>query len=123
MFRCYTGNIIQVYITPVMLQVYYIIVNLQFIPDDFPCSSTEKRRDSSASIDPKRKMNPSAGVERVLPDLRMALGGHSAGSALCPTPPSASPTMAYTLGHHIGAGGTAIAAAASQAIAATQQVR
>uniref|UniRef100_A0A146L453 Inhibitor of growth protein n=1 Tax=Lygus hesperus TaxID=30085 RepID=A0A146L453_LYGHE len=81
----------------------------------------KKRRDSSASIEPKRKLNTTGSVERVLPDLRMALSGHA--GMIGPTPPAPPPAMTYTLGHHIGAGGTAIAAAASQAIAATQQMQ
>ncbi|CAB0005375.1 unnamed protein product [Nesidiocoris tenuis] len=101
----------------------------------------KKRRDSSASTDLKRKVTSTGtgpGIagglttdRAVLPDLRVALGGciggvvsggvggGGLGTAQSVAPP---PPMAYTLGHHIGAGGTAIAAAASQAIAATQQV-
>ncbi|MCL4132786.1 UNVERIFIED_CONTAM: hypothetical protein GTU68_059458 [Idotea baltica] len=44
------------------------------------------------------------------------------GSGLSLSPPVSSSSLSYTLGH-IGAGGNAIAAAASQAIAATQQMR
>uniref|UniRef100_A0A069DTY6 Inhibitor of growth protein n=1 Tax=Panstrongylus megistus TaxID=65343 RepID=A0A069DTY6_9HEMI len=47
-------------------------------------------------------------------------GGGNAGSTV--VPPTQSP-VSYSLTHHIGAGGTAIAAAASQAIAATQQMQ
>uniref|UniRef100_A0A0A9WIB7 Inhibitor of growth protein 3 n=1 Tax=Lygus hesperus TaxID=30085 RepID=A0A0A9WIB7_LYGHE len=45
----------------------------------------KKRRDSSASIEPKRKLNTTGSVERVLPDLRMALSGHA--GMIGPTPP------------------------------------
>ncbi|KAL1123115.1 hypothetical protein AAG570_002203 [Ranatra chinensis] len=69
-------------------------------------SHHEKRRDSgTVSLDHKR-------LEKILPELRV--------------PPTRElmqvAQMPYNLGH-IGAGGTAIAAAASQAIAATQQMQ
>lgn len=107
--------------------------------------SIEKRRDSGASGgDHKRTSSvllmdtPSSGSNRsgvsggILssgPDMRVSIGsgsgavqssgGTNVGSTAAP--PSQSP-VSYSLTHHIGAGGTAIAAAASQAIAATQQV-
>ncbi|KAK9505315.1 hypothetical protein O3M35_009399 [Rhynocoris fuscipes] len=62
-------------------------------------------------------------------DIRVSLGGGS-GLVQCSGgntgqsvgTPSQAP-VSYSLTHHIGAGGTAIAAAASQAIAATQQMQ
>ncbi|XP_046682094.1 inhibitor of growth protein 3-like [Homalodisca vitripennis] len=78
-------------------------------------NSTEKRRDSTTS-DHRRAVS-------TLTELRML--------PQSPTPPSTPlPMVNYNLSHiagsglgHMGAGGTAIAAAASQAIAATQQMQ
>jgi len=76
----------------------------------------EKRRDSSSSIEHKRL----SAVEKLLPELRVPASSSVINSIPQPTP--TPPPVTYTLGH-IGAGGTAIAAAASQAIAATQQMQ
>ncbi len=51
----------------------------------------------------------------------IGLGGHSSSTGGTIIPGGAVPPLAYSL-NHMGAGGNAIAAAASQAIAATQQV-
>uniref|UniRef100_A0A1B6LSM7 Uncharacterized protein n=1 Tax=Graphocephala atropunctata TaxID=36148 RepID=A0A1B6LSM7_9HEMI len=78
-------------------------------------NTTEKRRDSATSE--HRRAVSTLSELRMLPQ--------------SPTPPSTPlPMVNYNLSHipgsglgHIGAGGTAIAAAASQAIAATQQMQ
>ncbi|XP_014284234.1 inhibitor of growth protein 3 isoform X1 [Halyomorpha halys] len=69
-------------------------------------SHHEKRRDSGSSE--LKRVN----VEKIIPDIRVS----SANVTTTVTP------AVYSLGH-IGAGGSAIAAAASQAIAATQQMQ
>nr|CAD7460326.1 unnamed protein product [Timema tahoe] len=89
----------------------------------------EKRRDSNSSVTSLEKR---LAVEKPLPAPVVEPRPLSAGSGPIQPPSSSSscaiappiPTtnMSYTLGH-IGAGGTAIAAAASQAIAATQQMQ
>lgn len=60
-----------------------------------------------------------ATVEKLLPELR--LSANPIVQPVMPSSPQPAPQVKYSL-DHIGAGGTAIAAAASQAIAATQQV-
>nr|CAD7205685.1 unnamed protein product [Timema douglasi] len=93
-----------------------------------PGLSPEKRRDSNSSVTSLEKR---LAVEKPLPAPVVEPRPLSAGSGPIQPPSSSScaiappiPTsnMSYTLGH-IGAGGTAIAAAASQAIAATQQMQ
>nr|CAD7599695.1 unnamed protein product [Timema genevievae] len=89
----------------------------------------EKRRDSNSSVTSLEKR---LAVEKPLPAPVVEPRPLSAGSgpiqppsssSSCATaPPIPTTNMSYTLGH-IGAGGTAIAAAASQAIAATQQMQ
>nr|BAN21218.1 conserved hypothetical protein [Riptortus pedestris] len=69
--------------------------------------SSEKRRDSGSS-DIKR-----GNADKMIPEIRVASSRADGGGAVPPV---------YSLGH-IGAGGSAIAAAASQAIAATQQMQ
>ncbi|XP_075217929.1 inhibitor of growth family, member 3 [Lycorma delicatula] len=61
-----------------------------------------------------------ATVEKLLPDLRMPTAPTV--QSVMPSSPQPPPQVKYSL-DHIGAGGTAIAAAASQAIAATQQMQ
>ncbi|XP_046674148.1 inhibitor of growth protein 3-like isoform X1 [Homalodisca vitripennis] len=68
-------------------------------------SLSEKKRDTSIS-EYKRLLN----VEKMLPDVRPM------------SAPANPPTVNYSLSH-MGAGGTAIAAAATQAIVATQQMQ
>jgi hypothetical protein len=79
----------------------------------------EKRRDSNASTVNTEKRLAIEKPTVTIPEPRPL----SASSASLPTTPlPTTPTnVSYNLGH-IGAGGNAIAAAASQAIAATQQV-
>lgn len=69
--------------------------------------NSEKRRDSGSSE--VKRVN----VEKIIPEIRVPTSRTDVGSTVPPV---------YTLGH-IGAGGSAIAAAASQAIAATQQMQ
>lgn len=76
----------------------------------------EKRRETVA--DHKRLVS----VEKLLPELRMPSSFPQATPAIVIPPAAAAPPVNYSLGH-MGAGGTAIAAAASQAIAATQQMQ
>ena len=81
---------------------------------------TEKRRDSNASTVSAEKRLAVEKPTVTIPEPRPL----SASSSSVPaTPiPATTPNVSYNLGH-IGAGGNAIAAAASQAIAATQQVQ
>nr|CAD7269075.1 unnamed protein product [Timema shepardi] len=109
----------------------YLYTDLPRVPEhtvSVPGLSPEKRRDSNSSVTSLEKR---LAVEKPLPAPVVEPRPLSAGSGPIPPPPSSScaiappiPTsnMSYTLGH-IGAGGTAIAAAASQAIAATQQMQ
>lgn len=76
---------------------------------------TEKKRDSSAT-DYKRLL----AVEKMLPDIQSLTSTSSPQPAV--TASATPPTVTYSLGH-MGVGGTAIAAAATQAIAATQQMQ
>jgi inhibitor of growth protein 3 len=80
---------------------------------------TEKRRDSNASTVSTEKRLAIEKPTVTIPEPRPL----SASSGSLPTTPLPTTTtnVSYNLGH-IGAGGNAIAAAASQAIAATQQV-
>uniref|UniRef100_A0A1B6D9N5 Inhibitor of growth protein n=1 Tax=Clastoptera arizonana TaxID=38151 RepID=A0A1B6D9N5_9HEMI len=80
-------------------------------------SNTERRNDISA--DHKRIMN---NMEKLLPELRLAAATPQPLPTLVNIPSAAPSPVNYSLGH-MGAGGTAIAAAASQAIAATQQMQ
>jgi hypothetical protein len=81
---------------------------------------TEKRRDSNASTVGTEKR---LAVEKPTVTIPEARPLSSSSSSVPPTSiPAATPNVSYNLGH-IGAGGNAIAAAASQAIAATQQVQ
>lgn len=79
----------------------------------------EKRRDSNASTVSTEKRLAIEKPTVTIPEPRPL----SASSGSLPTAPLPTTTtnVSYNLGH-IGAGGNAIAAAASQAIAATQQV-
>jgi hypothetical protein len=79
----------------------------------------EKRRDSNASSVGTEKRLAIEKPTVTIPEPRPL----SASSGSLPTTPlpTAPTNVSYNLGH-IGAGGNAIAAAASQAIAATQQV-
>lgn len=77
---------------------------------------TERRSEMSA--DHKRIMN----VEKLLPELRLAAAVPQPVPPIVNVPSAAPAPVSYSLGH-MGAGGTAIAAAASQAIAATQQMQ
>lgn len=76
---------------------------------------TEKRRDSLTTEAPKRQQLS----DKTSSDVR--LSQNTAMNMLSSGTISPSPPVSYSLAH-MGAGGTAIAAAASQAIAATQQV-
>ncbi|XP_024080912.1 inhibitor of growth protein 3-like [Cimex lectularius] len=78
----------------------------------------KKRRDSNTSDGHNKRLAVNSS-DRVITELRVNMNNPSVG----PVAPPPQPTVAYTLGHHIGAGGTAIAAAASQAIVATQQMQ
>jgi hypothetical protein len=80
----------------------------------------EKRRDSNASTVSTEKRLAIEKPTVTIPEPRPL----SASSGSIPTTPLPTTTtnVSYSLGH-IGAGGNAIAAAASQAIAATQQVQ
>lgn len=79
----------------------------------------EKRRDTNASTVSTEKRLAIEKPTVTIPEPRPL----SASSGSLPTAPLPTTTtnVSYNLGH-IGAGGNAIAAAASQAIAATQQV-
>lgn len=81
---------------------------------------TEKRRDSNASTVGTEKR---LAVDKPMVTIPEPRPLSSSSSSVPPTPiPATTPNVSYNLGH-IGAGGNAIAAAASQAIAATQQVQ
>lgn len=79
-------------------------------------STSEKKRDTSTP-DYKRLL----AVEKILPDVK-TLANTSTSKPLTTTPNSSSPAVNYSLSH-MGVGGSAIAAAATQAIAATQQMQ
>ncbi|KAF3424406.1 hypothetical protein E2986_07894 [Frieseomelitta varia] len=89
---------------------------------------TEKRRDSNASSTSIEKRLAIEKISPSLPESRPASA--NSGPILAATSVPSTPTaiansvgsVSYNLGH-IGAGGNAIAAAASQAIAATQQMQ
>ncbi|RZF45941.1 hypothetical protein LSTR_LSTR008318 [Laodelphax striatellus] len=90
-------------------------------------SHQEKRRDSTSSNEHSSSSSNkrlATNVDKMLPDIRLpaAVGPVLLAGAQTPSAASAAAAVNYTLGH-ISAGGTAIAAAASQAIAATQQGR
>lgn len=81
---------------------------------------TEKRRDSNASTVSTEKRLAVEKPTVTIPEPRPLSA--SSGSVPATPIPATTPNVSYNLGH-IGAGGNAIAAAASQAIAATQQVQ
>lgn len=80
----------------------------------------EKRRDSNASAVGTEKRLAIEKPTVTVPEPRPLPA--SSGSVPAAPLPAAPTNVSYSLGH-IGAGGNAIAAAASQAIAATQQVQ
>ncbi|XP_046431997.1 inhibitor of growth protein 3 isoform X1 [Neodiprion virginianus] len=90
-------------------------------------SRSEKRRDSNASSVSVEKRLVIEKSSQSLPESRPASA--NSGPIIATTLPSAPTAIASTVGPvnyglgHIGAGGNAIAAAASQAIAATQQMQ
>ncbi|XP_076759197.1 inhibitor of growth family, member 3 [Xylocopa sonorina] len=96
--------------------------------DNHSHSRAEKRRDSNASSTSIEKRLAIEKISPSLPESRPASANSGpiiAATSVLPTPTAiANPvsSVSYNLGH-IGAGGNAIAAAASQAIAATQQMQ
>ncbi|KAK1136666.1 hypothetical protein K0M31_020455 [Melipona bicolor] len=96
--------------------------------DNHSHSRTEKRRDSNASSTSIEKRLAIEKISPSLPESRPASA--NSGPIIAATSVPSTPTaiansvgsVSYNLGH-IGAGGNAIAAAASQAIAATQQMQ
>ncbi|XP_066992429.1 inhibitor of growth protein 3 [Anabrus simplex] len=83
-------------------------------------SHHEKRRDSNSSAMTIEKRVTAEKTMASLPETRPTSAG--SGSVPVAVPPPNPTNVSYNLGH-IGAGGNAIAAAASQAIAATQQMQ
>lgn len=78
---------------------------------------SEKRRDSNTSL-PSQYVEKRQAVAAVAPPPLV----ETRHAPIAQTAPPVPSTISYNLGHTLGAG-PAIAAAASQAIAATQQVR
>ena len=77
----------------------------------------ERERDSHLSQKENRYLIPNASIKAEKKERKLSVEkgqAHASGSA--------TPALSYSLGH-MGAGGNAIAAAASQAIAATQQMQ
>lgn len=87
-------------------------------------SHHEKRRDSTSSTTGVEKRLAVEKASSSIPEPRPATSTVTSGSVSNPAAlsPAAAPNVNYNLAH-IGAGGNAIAAAASQAIAATQQMQ
>lgn len=96
--------------------------------DNHSHSRAERRRDSNASSTSIEKRIPVEKISPSLPEPRPASAnsGPIIAATSVPSAPAAIAnsvgSVSYNLGH-IGAGGNAIAAAASQAIAATQQMQ
>lgn len=111
-----------------MLQLNFIQYKKYFRLIKIFIARAEKRRDSNASSTSIEKRLAIEKISPSLPESRPASA--NSGPIIAATSVPSTPTaiansvgsVSYNLGH-IGAGGNAIAAAASQAIAATQQMQ